>query len=46
MINANEAFLAQIKDEQETADMIVNKAIELWQQNKGHKEYNIPKPLN
>ncbi|EDS33685.1 TBC1 domain family member 7 [Culex quinquefasciatus] len=35
-----------IKDEQETADMIVNKAIELWQQNKGHKEYNIPKPLN
>ncbi|XP_019528560.2 TBC1 domain family member 7 [Aedes albopictus] len=28
-----------IKDEQETADLIVNKAIELWQQNKGHNEF-------
>ncbi|XP_053687845.1 TBC1 domain family member 7 [Sabethes cyaneus] len=28
-----------IRDEQETADLIVNKAIELWQQNKGHNEF-------
>ncbi|XP_055630478.1 TBC1 domain family member 7 isoform X2 [Toxorhynchites rutilus septentrionalis] len=28
-----------IKDEQERADLIVNKAIELWQQNKGHNEF-------
>ncbi|XP_058812200.1 TBC1 domain family member 7 [Topomyia yanbarensis] len=31
--------IGTIRGEQETADLIVNKAIELWQQNKGHNEF-------
>lgn len=30
-----------IKGEPETGDLIVNKAIELWQQNKGHSEFVV-----
>jgi len=32
-------LVENIKEEHETADLIVNKAIELWQQNKGHNEF-------
>lgn len=36
----------QIKDNQETADHIVNKSIELWQQNKEHTEFMVHRKDN
>lgn len=39
-------FPFQIKDNQETAELIVNKSIELWQQNKEHAEFRVQRKSN
>lgn len=39
-------LLFQIKDNQETADHIVNKSIELWQENKEDTEFRILRRSN
>lgn len=39
-------FSFQIKDNQETAELIVNKSIELWQQNKEHTEFRVLRKSN
>lgn len=38
--------ILQVKDNQETADHIVNKSIEVWQQSKEHSEFTINRKDN
>lgn len=45
-INCFSSFAFQIKDNQETAELIVNKSIELWQQNKEHTEFRALRKSN
>ncbi|XP_055586080.1 TBC1 domain family member 7 [Uranotaenia lowii] len=38
-LNALLECIKSMEHDQETADLVINKAIELWQQNKGHNEF-------